>query len=323
MNRQLLNLLIQTALLVNLAACGSQPGPPSTLIPTTGVVTAQAQIPAQTQLVTQASPTVTPAVRQNGSPEPISGSYQFTEGPAVDSSGNVFFSDVNTGKIYQWAPTGTVTVFLSGLNRPNGLAFDPNGLLIACEGGSGRLISIDKQGQVTVLAAEYNGVRFNEPNDLWIDPQGGIYFSDPAYQAGVVQAGEDIYYLNPKRSQILRVIDDLVRPNGLVGTADGKILYVADHGAGKTYAYSIQPDGTLSGKRLFSSSGSDGLELDPSGNLYLTTPNQVLVLDATGKTQFTIPLQENPTNLAFAGPDRRTLFITARTKVYILENFMP
>ncbi len=178
----------------------------------------------------------------------VTGEYFFTEGPAPDQNGHVYFSDINAGKIYKWSPAaddasnGSVTVFLDGLNGPNGLAFDERGNLIACEGGNGRLISINPQGQITILADQYNGIRFNEPNDLWIDPQGGIYFTDPAYQSPVVQDGEHVYYLLPDRSQVIRVISDLVRPNGIVGTTDGKTLYVADHGAGQTFVYDIPAD---------------------------------------------------------------------------------
>jgi gluconolactonase len=250
---------------------------------------------------------------------PVAGSFQFTEGPAVDSNGNVYFSDVNAGKIYKWSSDGSVSVFLEGLSKPNGLMFDKSGNLIACEGGNGRLISIDAQGQITVLVDQYNGLRFNEPNDLWIDPQGGIYFTDPAYQSTVVQDGEHVYYLLPDRSQVMRVINDLVKPNGLVGTADGKMLYVADHGAGQTFAYDVNSDGTLANKHLFAPTGSDGMGLDSSGKLYLITPNKVQTFDANGNHLQDIPTQENPTNVAFGGADHLTLFITARTMVYTAQ----
>jgi gluconolactonase len=249
----------------------------------------------------------------------VDGSYEFAEGPAADQHGNVYFSDFNAGKIYKWSSDGSVVVFLDGLNKPNGLAFDGNGMLIACEGGSGRLISIDPRGQITVLADQYNQIRFNEPNDLWIDPQGGIYFTDPAYQSPVVQDSEHVYYLTQDRSQVMRVIDDMVRPNGIVGTADGKTLYVTDHGAGQTYSYQINTDGTVNNKRLFVSVGSDGMTIDTQGNLYLTTPNQVQVYDAAGVHIQDFLTQENPTNVTFGGRDHRTLFITARTAVYIIQ----
>jgi gluconolactonase len=271
------------------------------------------------------SPTAPAEAQPEGVLMPVAGVYRFAEGPAVDEQGNVYFSDIDAGRIYTWSPDGTVAVFLDGLLKPNGLAFDSrggqvtSGMLVVCEGGAGHLIAIDPQHQITVLADQYNGTRFNEPNDLWIDPQGGIYFTDPAYQSPVVQDGEHVYYLTPGGGQVIRVISDLVRPNGVIGAPDGKTLYVADHGAGQTYAYDIGADGTLSNRRLAVASGSDGLEMDAQGNLYLATPNQIRVYDRAGNLLREIPTPENPTNMAFAGADRRTLFITARTAVYTLR----
>ena len=250
--------------------------------------------------------------------QPVTGTYQFTEGPVADTQGNVYFSDITAGRIYKWSTNGEVRLFVEGLSIPNGLAFASDGVLIACEGGNGRLISIDAQGKVTPLIERYNGTRFNEPNDLWIDPQGGIYFTDPVYQLTRAQDGEDVYYLTPDRSQVTRVITDMVRPNGIVGAPDGKTLYVADHGAGKTYAYAIQDAGVLTGKRLFAASGSDGMTLDKAGNIYLTTDAGVQVYDPAGKPVQTIKIPEPPTNVEFGGADGNTLFITARSRVYTL-----
>jgi gluconolactonase len=256
---------------------------------------------------------------QNLVPNPIAEGYQFTEGPATDEFGNVYFSDVNTGRIYKWSYDGSVILFIEGLNAPNGLAFDVTGNLIVCEGGNGRLISIDPQGIITVLADQYNDVRFNEPNDLWINSQGGIYFTDPAFNSPVVQEGEDVYYLSSDRSQVMRVIDYLIRPNGIVGSMDGKKLYVADWGAGQTYVYDINPDATLTNQQLFVASGSDGMTQDQAGNIYLTTPNRVQIYDQAGNLLREIPTPENPTNLTFAGVGGRTLFITARTAIYTVQ----
>lgn len=253
----------------------------------------------------------------------VTGDYIFSEGPAADENGNIYFSDINAGRIYKWMPDGSVTIFFEGLNKPNGLALDGNGSLIVCEGGNGRLISIDSVGQITVLVDQFNGVRFNEPNDLWIDSQGGIYFTDPAYQSPVVQDGEHVYYLSPDRAQVIRVINDMVRPNGIVGTADGEKIYVTDNGAGQTFTYTVNIDGTLTNKQLFVSVGSDGMELDASGNLYLTTTNKVQVFDAGGNFLREIATQENPTNVAFGGTDHSVLFITARTQVYTSEISAP
>jgi gluconolactonase len=251
--------------------------------------------------------------------ETVSGTYQFAEGPVNSPDGSVYFSDIKAGRIYKWNLDGSVNIFVEGLNAPNGLAFDSQGTLVVCESGNGRLIAIDSQGVVSVVADQYNGVRFNEPNDLWIDPQGGIYFTDPSYNLPVVQEGEGVYYISPDHSQVIRVINNLVKPNGIDGSKDGKKLYVSDWGKGQTFVYHINQYASLSNPQLIVASGSDGLTLDPSGNLYLTTPNQVSIYDAAGKLLQKIPTPENPTNVAFAGTDGQILFITARTAVYTVQ----
>ena len=310
--------------LVCLSACGtteqatqpatviSQVGatPKATVNPVLGATAAQVAKPTIVKTIEAKQLDVQPVVQA------VSGTYQFTEGPEADGQGNVFFSDVNAGKIYRWSGDGSVSIFTAGLNRPNGLAFDHQGNLIVCESGSGRLISLDTQGQISVVADQYGGKRFNEPNDLWIDAQGGIYFTDPAYQAARTQPGEYAYYISPGRDTVTRVIENLVRPNGIQGSMDGKTLYVADHGGGKVVAYQIDGGGVLSNPRDFVNSGSDGMTFDASGNLYLTTPAGVQVYDGAGKHLSQITLDENPTNVTFTNQDGQTLFITARTKVY-------
>jgi len=249
----------------------------------------------------------------------VSGTYQFTEGPVTSKDGSVYFSDINAGKIYKWSPDGSVNIFVEGLNVPNGLAFDSADNLVVCEGGNGRLISITHEGVISVVADLYNGIRFNEPNDLWIDPQGGIYFTDPAYNLPVVQQGENVYYVPPMGGQVIRVVENLVKPNGIEGSKDGKKLYIADWGANQTYVYDINSDASLSNRQLFVASGSDGLALDDLGNLYLTIPNQVSIYDTSGQLVLEILTPENPTNLTFAGLNGSTLFITARTAVYTVQ----
>ncbi len=152
------------------------------------------------------------------------------------------------------------------------------------------------------------------------DAQGNVCFSDPRYgsREGMEQDGEHVYYLTPDHKTVVRVISDMVRPNGLIGTPNGKTLYVADAGAGKTYAYRFNKDGALSDKRLFASEGSDGMTVDSEGNVYLTT-KVVAVFDEKGKKVQEIQAPEQPANVTFAGPDNRTLFITARTSLYAVE----
>lgn len=247
----------------------------------------------------------------------LAGDFQFTEGPAVDAEGNIFFSDIPNDKIHKWSVDGELSTFRDRSRGANGLYFDREGNLIVCEGGSRRLTSISPTGRRTTLVDAYFGKQLNSPNDVWVRPDGGIYFTDPRYgdMEGLEQDGFHVYYLSPKRAGLIRVTRDLTKPNGVVGTADGKKLYIADAGAGKTYVYNIQEDGTLADKQLFVSQGSDGMTLDERGNLYLTGAG-VDVFNPDGEKIGTIEVPERPANVCFGGKDRKTLFITARTSLY-------
>lgn len=261
--------------------------------------------------------------------------FQFLEGPACDADGNLIFADPKSSKDYKLSLDGTVSLARDNTNMANGHYFAANGDLVLCETLKRRLIALTPDGQIRVLADKYNGKKFNNTNDLWIDPQGGIYFSDPFYIKEVgdmEQDGEHVYYLTPDGKSVLRVCSDLARPNGLIGTDDGKILYVADLGKSsggrrgrrtvsgkKTYAYDIQPDGTLANKRLFADQGADGVTLDEQGNLYLTGGPQIAVYNPDGKVIQQIAVPEVPANLTFAGKDRKTLYICARTSLYSLR----
>ena len=201
--------------------------------------------------------------------------------------------------------------------RANGLRFTPDGQLLIYEMGNRRVTAIDAGGQVSVLADALEGRRFNSPNDLWVDPKGGVYFSDPRYGADDDKEmdGDHVYYISPDRAEVRRVADDLVRPNGIVGAMDGSRVYVADHGAGRTYVYAPTADGSLSDKRLFATQGADGMTIDEMGNVYLTGQD-ITVYDPNGVQIASIAVPEPPANLAFGGTDGTTLFITARTSLY-------
>jgi gluconolactonase len=249
--------------------------------------------------------------------------FRFTEGPTADPAGNVYFSDIPANRIYFWSLDGTVILHRRDTGGANGLFLDPNGNLFVCEGGDRRVVQIEPNGTVRVLADRYQGKRLNSPNDLWVTPDGGIYFTDPRYgsREDLEQDGEHVYFIPPDRSAVIRVIDDMARPNGIVGTPDGKTLFVADHGGGATYAYDIGPNGLLTNKRLFVRQGSDGMTLDSEGNVYLTG-EAVTVYDPSGKKLGEIPVPERPTNVTFAGRGGRLLFITARTSIYAVATLV-
>jgi len=250
----------------------------------------------------------------------LAGDFKFTEGPAADAQGNIFFTDIPNNHILKWSLDGTLSTSRENSGGANGLYFDKDGNLLVCEGGGRRLVSIAPDNQVKILADKYEDKPFNSLNDLWIDPEGGIYFTDPRYgdRDNMDQDGEHVYYLTPCRCKIRRVIDDMVRPNGVIGTPNGKRLYVTDNGGGKTFVYTIEKDGTLSGKKLFCQAGADGMTIDVKGNVYLTT-DVVAIYNRKGEKIEAIQVPERPANVTFGGPDRKTLFITARTSLYSIE----
>jgi len=248
------------------------------------------------------------------------GGFRFTEGPAADAEGNIFFTDIQNNRIHKWSLDGKLSTFRENSGGANGLFFEKQGNLLACEGGNRRLVSIDPNGNVTVLADKYQEKPFNSLNDLWLDSKGGVYFTDPQYgnRDDMQQDGENVYYLTPDRKKVICVIDDLVRPNGIIGTPDDKLLYVADYAGRKTFVCTINEDGTLSNKKLFAPKGLDGMTIDNEGNIYLTT-SVITVYNKKGEEIERIVVPETPANVCFGGKDKKTLFITARTSLYSLQ----
>jgi gluconolactonase len=253
--------------------------------------------------------------------EKLAGGFKFTEGPASDAQGNVFFTDQPNDRIMRWSVDGKLSTFLQPCGRSNGLCFDAQGNLWACADEKNELWSISPAGKITVVVKGYQGKLLNGPNDLWIRPDQGLYFTDPYYKRdywkrGPKEQGEHVYYLTPDRKQLRRVIDDMKQPNGIIGTPDGKTLYVSDIAGKRTYAYDIQEDGSLADKRLFCKLGSDGMTIDNEGNVYLTGDG-VTVFDRDGKQIEHLKVQEPWTaNVCFGGKDMHTLFITATRGFY-------
>lgn len=256
----------------------------------------------------------------------VSNQFSFTEGPAVDEAGNVFFTDQPNDKIWRYGTDGTLSVFKEKAGRSNGMYFDPSGNLVTCADENNEIWSISPQGDVTVLMTDHKGSRLNGPNDLWVDATGNIYFTDPYYERdywkhdGPDIDGEHLYFLPYGSSQPEKIDTDYVKPNGIIGTPDGQRLYVADIDDDKTYQYDINPDASLSNRQLFVEQGSDGMILDERGNLYLTGGDGVTVYSPAGEKIAQIPVDEDWTgNICFGGADRRTLFITASESIYTLQ----
>lgn len=256
--------------------------------------------------------------------EVLSEGYSFTEGPAVDREGNVYFTDQPNDRIVKFnAAEGSFSDWLKPAGRCNGMFFDQKGNLIACADEKNELWSIAPDKKVTVLAGDFGGKLLNGPNDVWLRPDGNLYFTDPLYardywkrDKAMQQPGQYVYYFEMKSKRAKPVITDLKQPNGIIGTPDGKALYVADIAARKTYSYAVQPDGSLEDKKLFCEMGSDGMTIDVDGNVYLTGRG-VTVFDKSGAKLTNLPIPEPWTgNVVFGGKDRRLLFITASKKVY-------
>lgn len=255
--------------------------------------------------------------------------FSFTEGPAVSRVGDVYFTDQPNDRIHLWnAISGEVSVFKENAGRSNGMYFKLDGTLISCADEQNQLWALDSKGNETVLVENFRGKKLNGPNDVWVRPKGGMYFTDPLYIRpywegirgnDLEQDGEHVYFLSEDGAEFFRVAEDLVKPNGIIGTPDGKYLYVADIGDSKTYRYEIREDGYLINKELFCEMGSDGMTIDNRGNIYLTGDG-VTVFSSKGEKIAHIPVPAKWTaNVTFAALDRKTLFITAMDAVYTLQ----
>jgi len=288
--------------------------------------------------------------------------FSFTEGPAVDKDGNVFFTDQPNDKIFKWnATTDEITTFLTGTGRANGMAFDKDGNLIACADMNGELWKIKPDGTHTVIAKDYGGKLLNGPNDVWINPvTGGMYITDPIFprdywaatdprkvnnpswpptksEQAATGKGGHVYYLAPGATSLVRVTtmtgwEANSWPNGVVGTPDGTKLYVnkwAGDNQGGTWVFDIGADGSLSNMTKFIPMGGDGMSMDAKGNIYISNGLGVNVFDSKGNHIQVIPTAAGGApggaqNNVFAGSDQKTLFITGpSTKVATLKMNVP
>ncbi len=280
---------------------------------------------ADNQLKSKIDTSEAAIIEDQSKPQLISRQFSFTEGPAVDKNGNIFFTDQPNNKIWKYGLDGKLSIFLDNAGRSNGMYFDKKGNLIACADEHDQLWSISPKGKINVLLKDFEGHRLNGPNDLWIDNKGGIYITDPYYQRPYWDRttpdikGQNVYYIPSNKKESFVVISDFKQPNGIVGTPDGKYLYVADIGANKTYRYLINADGTLSEKLLLIEQGSDGMTLDEHGNIYLTGKG-VTIYNIKGKKIAHIDIAAKWTaNLCFGGKTKQDLFITASEAIYVLH----
>ena len=261
---------------------------------------------------------------KNAQIEKVGSDFVFTEGPAVAPDGRVFFTDQPNDKIHIWDEKKGISLYLEGTGRSNGMYFNAEGQLLACADEKNQLVYFDEDKKLQVIHEGFEEKHLNAPNDLWIDPKGCIYFTDPYYHRKwwveghkEIQETRGVYYLSPN-GKITRVIDDFETPNGLIGTPDGKTLYVADIQAKKIWKYTILSNGSLTNKTFFAPHGSDGMTIDNKGNVYLTS-RKIWIYNPQGELIKELAPPESPSNVCFGGRKRNILFITARTSVYTLQ----
>jgi gluconolactonase len=227
--------------------------------------------------------------------------FRFTEGPAVDAAGNLYFTDIPESKIYRYTPDGELSVYLENTDGANGLFFDADGNLVACAGGARQIVRYAADGGKTVLLDQFEGKKLNSPNDLWINPDGGIYFTDPRYgdTESMELDGMDVYYFHPGKGKMTRVIDHMTRPNGIIGSHDGKKLYVVDEGEDEFYVFDIKKPGKLENQTRLLYEGADGVSIDDAGNIYVTAENSILRYDPRSGLVTRYELEVMPTNVVW------------------------
>ena len=255
--------------------------------------------------------------------------FKFTEGPAADAAGNVFFTDIPNERIHRVGADGKLAVFKEKSNKANGLMFNGKGELVACE-MDGQVVAYSADGSARrVLADKFEGKRFNAPNDLVVDRHGGVYFTDPEYNAPrpLPQGIRTFYYIAADGKVTRLHGQDLPNPNGVILSPDEKTLYVIPSSSAKMLAYPVEGPGKVGAGRVFceldqpkgaKDRGGDGLTVDEKGNLYITSGLGLQVFDPAGTKLAIIPIPESPANVTFGGPDRKTLYVTARTSVYTI-----
>lgn len=267
-----------------------------------------------------------PSLGPVGEVELIQSGFKFLEGPAKVPDGRIFFTDIPDETIYQLDVEGKVSQFLRPSGHANGLMYGGSGQLLVCQ-MDGFLSTVDIESrQLTVLAGSYENSRFNAPNDLVIDREGGIYFTDPRYRAPNPwpQTVEAFYYRS-KDGQVTRLGDGMLAPNGIALSPDEKTLYVIPSMQSNMMAFPVENSGKIGDGRVFcqlqqvgdqTDGGGDGLAVDVNGNVYITSAAGIQIFSDAGELLGIIEVPEQPANCAFGGPDNKTLYMTARTGLY-------
>jgi gluconolactonase len=263
--------------------------------------------------------------------ERIVSDCKFTEGPVVDREGNLLFSDGANDRIMRVGTDGKLSVFRQPCGRANGLTIDRDGRLVMCQSsgpqGGRKVTRLEKDGSETVLAEAFDGQALNAPNDLCVDPQGRVFFTDPAGLGTDNTGTKSSVYRIDAPGKLVRIIDNLGKPNGIVLTPDGRTLYVSDRGSQKLHRYKVDDKGDVTADGVVyefaPDRGIDGMRLDERGNIWAAAGQDkttgLFVVSPEGKLLLHKPMPEFSTNLCFGGPDGKTIYFTATTSVYRLK----
>jgi gluconolactonase len=291
--------------------------------------------PPQPPATETAAPEIPGVVAGGTKVQVIKEGFQGTEGPIALPDGSLIFTETNANRITRIDKDNNVSTFLENTNGSNGLAFDTKGRLISVQTtpGQTKIGVIYPKGTEATLADSFEGKPFGRPNDLVVDKKGGVYFTDPGpnAQPGAAPASPPlppaVYYV-PAGGRTIKVADGIERPNGIQLSRDEKTLFVNNTSGEYLLAFDIQPDGTVRNRRNFAkyegatfndngvTSGADGLALDSQGRIYVAASTGVQVFNPEGKHLGTIPLSRAPQNLAFAGADKKTLYVVGRGAAY-------
>ncbi len=257
-----------------------------------------------------------------GAVEKVQDKFMFTEGPQwIPATKTLLFTDIPANRIHEHTPGAGITVFREPSANANGLAVDPAGLLIACEHSGRRVSRTLADGKLVPVADAFEGKKLNSPNDVIVGKDGSVYFTDPPY--GLPNPGQSelgffgVFRVAPG-GKVEAIAKDMNRPNGIALSPDEKTLYIVDTATAELRVYPVKADGSVGAASMLAktSPGPDGMAVDAQGNLFITTSVGVEVYSPAGKLYGAIPVPEQPSNCAFGGADRKTLYITARTGLY-------
>lgn len=265
------------------------------------------------------SQTPSPFVAEGATVQKLPGTFRFTEGPSWTKRGTLVFTDIPANILYEWDGK-EMKKLLEPSGNANGTTVLADGSILVCHHGTRNVTKVGADGKQTVLVDQWDGKKFNSPNDIAVHPGGTVFFTDPSYG---LPRGEELPYgvknvFFIRDGKAVKVMTGRNQPNGLVFSPDGKKLYVADSAASKIDVLDVDLDGEMTPKELCDAPGPDGIRMDPEGRIWAACGDGVRVISPSGELLETIKFPEQPANLCF-GEDGGTLFVTARTGVYSLK----